>query len=46
MRFGPNDYDILDWLNTHDNKSTYVKGLIRVDMERAIREGEYAPEGE
>ena len=34
MRFGPNDYDLLAWLNEQPNKSSYVKGLIRDDMER------------
>lgn len=40
MRFGPNDYDLLDWLNGQPNKSSYVKGLIRADMELHRQAGE------
>lgn len=34
VRFSPRESDILEWLDGHENKAGYIKGLIRDDMER------------
>ena len=32
--FYPKELDLVDWLNRQDKKQTYIKNLIRQDMER------------
>jgi hypothetical protein len=34
LRFGPPEMDIYDYLSTLENKSGYIKDLIRTDMEK------------
>lgn len=34
MRFYPSDSDVWDWLQSQPNKQSYIRGLIREDMER------------
>lgn len=34
FRFGPNDKDVLEWLDAQPNKAGYIKRLIREDMKR------------
>lgn len=41
LGFGPNDRDVLAWLDAQPNKAGYVKALIRADME--ARGGVKAP---
>ena len=38
VRFYPADADLYDWLCEQPAKATYIKGLIRADMERRRRE--------
>lgn len=37
LRFGPPEMDVRDCLSAIENKSGYIKGLIRADMERRCR---------
>ena len=34
LRFGPPEMDVYDYLSTLDNKSGYIKDLIRADMKK------------
>lgn len=34
LRFAPPEYDLFEWVKSHDNASGYIKRLIREDMER------------
>lgn len=34
VKFFPPDYDLYEWLGKQDAKATYIKRLIREDMER------------
>lgn len=34
VRFYPSDSDVWDWLQSQPNKQSYIRGLIREDMER------------
>lgn len=34
LTFSPYDMDLYDYLQTKEPKATYIKGLIRQDMER------------
>lgn len=34
LKFFPPDYDLYEWLGKQDAKATYIKRLIREDMER------------
>lgn len=33
LTLGPNDQDIVEWLDAQPNKAGYIKALIRADME-------------
>ena len=33
VRFYPSETDVWEWLNAQGNKASYIKGLIRRDME-------------
>lgn len=33
VKFFPADADLWEWLQGHENRNRYVKGLIRADME-------------
>lgn len=35
--FYPKELDLVDWINQQPKKSTYIKDLIRADMEQAKR---------
>ena len=33
VRFSPNERDLLEFLDSHENRAGYIKSLIRRDME-------------
>lgn len=39
VRFYPSEYDAWEWLNAQGNKTGYIKGLIRRDMEQRGSQG-------